>query len=93
MCLPSPKIPDMSAQMEAQQKALREQQEAESKKQRDAEMRQAADEARKAQRKRRGRASLISRSGGSGSLGILDNVTRTSSGLRPLGENFTQLSN
>jgi len=83
----------MSAQMEAQQKALREQQEAESKKQRDAEMRQAADEARKAQRKRRGRASLISRSGGSGSLGILDSVTRTSSGLRPLGENLTQLSN
>ena len=53
----------------------------------------AANEAKKAQRKRRGRASLINRVGGSGSLGILDTVKTTSSGLRPLGENFTQLSN
>ncbi len=93
MCLPTPKVPDFSAQMEAQQKALREQQEADAQKQRDNEMQIAANEAKKAQRKRRGRASLINRVGGSGSLGILDTVKTTSSGLRPLGENFTQLSN
>ena len=46
-------------------------------------MKKAAAEAKRQQRRRRGRASLISRTGGSGSLGILD-YTPTASGLRPL---------
>ncbi len=49
-------------------------------------MKQAAAEAKRQQRKRRGRASLITRSGGSGSLGILDaNVAPSYTGLKPLG--------
>ena len=74
MCMPSPKMPDMSAQMKAQQDALKEERESELLAQRDSEMKQAAAEAKRRQRKRRGRASLISRAGGSGSLGILENV-------------------
>ncbi len=86
MCMPSPKMPDMSAQIKAQQDALKAEREAEQLAQRDSEMKQAAAEAKRQQRKRRGRASLISRSGGSGSLGILDDATTPSyKGLKPLG--------
>ncbi len=45
MCLPSPKMPDFSAQIKAQQKALKEQKEAAAQKQRNTEM-AAADEAK-----------------------------------------------
>ena len=83
--MPSPKMPDMSAQIKAQQDALKAEREADQLAQRDAEMKQAAAEAKRQQRRRRGRATLISRSGGSGSLGILD-YTPTTAGLRPLGE-------
>jgi len=90
MCMPSPKMPDMSAQMKAQQDALKEERESELLAQRDSEMKQAAAEAKRRQRKRRGRASLISRAGGSGSLGILENVTAPSyTGLKPLGTGTT----
>ena len=86
MCLPSPKMPDMSAQIKAQQDALKEQRESDLLAQRDAEMKQAAAEAKRQQRRRRGRASLITRAGGSGSLGILDaNVVPSYTGLKPLG--------
>ena len=97
MCLPKPKMPDYSAQMKAQQEALQaqkqeqaEQQQSEAEKKRDADMKKAAAEAKRQQRRRRGRASLISRTGGSGSLGILD-YTPTASGLRPLGESLPTL--
>ena len=90
MCFPTPKMPDVSAQIKAQQEALSKQKEEEQLAQRNAEMAQASATAK---RLRRGRASLITRSGGTGSLGIL-NETPTSTGmLRPLGENFAQLSN
>ena len=82
----------MSAQMKAQQDALAKQRQQESDAQRNAEMQQASVEAKRQQRRRRGRASLISRKGASGTLGILD-YTPTASGLRPLGESLTQLSN
>ena len=86
MCLPSPKMPDMSAQIKAQQDALKAEREADQLAQRDAEMKQAAAEAKRQQRRRRGRASLITRAGGSGSLGILDaNVVPSYTGLKPLG--------
>ena len=86
MCLPTPKMPDMSAQIKAQQDALKEEREAELTSQRNAEMKQAAAEAKRQQRKRRGRASLITRAGGSGSLGILDaTVAPSYTGLKPLG--------
>ena len=86
MCLPSPKMPDMSAQIKAQQDALKAEREAQQLAQRDSEMKAAAAEAKRQQRKRRGRASLITRSGGSGSLGILDaNVAPSYTGLKPLG--------
>lgn len=98
MCLPKVRQPDFSAQMEAQQNALAEEkkerekaQQAEAEKQRDAEMKKAAAEAKRQMKKRRGRTSLISRTGGSRSLGILD-YTPTSSGLRPLGETLSSLS-
>jgi len=49
-------------------------------------MKAAAAEAKRQQRKRRGRASLITRAGGSGSLGILDETVAPSyTGLKPLG--------
>jgi len=93
MCFPTPKTPDVSAQIKAQQEALSKQKEEEQLAQRNAEMAQASATAKRLQRRRRGRASLITRSGGTGSLGIL-NETPTSTGmLRPLGENFAQLSN
>ena len=86
MCMPSPKMPDMSAQIKAQQDALKAEREAEQLEQRNTEMKQAAAEAKRQQRRRRGRASLITRAGGSGSLGILDaNVVPTYTGLTPLG--------
>ena len=86
MCLPSPKMPDMSAQIKAQQDALKAEREADQLAQRDAEMKQAAAEAKRQQRRRRGRASLITRAGGSGSLGILDaDVMPSYTGLKPLG--------
>ena len=76
----------MSAQIKAQQDALKAEREAEQLAQRDSEMKQAAAEAKRQQRKRRGRASLITRSCGSGSLGILDaNVVPSYTGLKPLG--------
>ena len=76
----------MSAQIKAQQDALKAEREAEQLAQRDSEMKQAAAEAKRQQRKRRGRASLITRSGGSGQLGILDaNVVPSYTGLKPLG--------
>ena len=53
----------------------------------------AAAEARRQQRKRRGRASLITRSGGSGSLGILDDTVVSATGLKPLGTTGNQLTN
>tara|TARA_R110001632_G_scaffold6272_3_gene25473 strand:+ start:763 stop:1062 length:300 start_codon:yes stop_codon:yes gene_type:complete len=85
MCMPSPKMPDMSGQMKAQEDAIKAQQAA-ALDERNAEMKKAAAEARRQQRKRRGRASLITRTGGSGNLGILDNsVTSSYSGLKPLG--------
>ena len=84
--MPSPKMPDMSAQIKAQQDALKAEREAEQLEQRNTEMKQAAAEAKRQQRKRRGRASLITRAGGSGSLGILDaNVVPSYTGLTPLG--------
>ena len=89
MCLPSPKIPDTSAQIKAQQDALKAEQESQEAK----EMQQAKADALRQQKRRRGRASLITRSGGSGSLGILDDKPLASSGLRPLGVNFNSLSN
>ncbi len=93
MCLPSPKMPDMSAQMAAQEDAIKAQ-ETKALDERNAEMKVAAAEARRQQRKRRGRASLIRRTGGDGSLGILDNTVRSSySGLKPLGTNLNQLAN
>ena len=86
MCMPSPKMPDMSAQIKAQQDALKAEREAEQLEQRNTEMKQAAAEAKRQQRRRRGRASLITRAGGSGSLGILDaNVVPSYTGLKPLG--------
>ena len=86
MCMPSPKMPDMSAQIKAQQDALKAEREAEQLEQRNTEMKQAAAEAKRQQRRRRGRASLITRAGGSGSLGILDaNVVPSYTGLTPLG--------
>ena len=86
MCMPSPKMPDMSAQIKAQQDALKAVREAEQLEQRNTEMKQAAAEAKRQQRRRRGRASLITRAGGSGSLGILDaNVVPSYTGLTPLG--------
>ena len=86
MCLPSPKIPDMSAQIKAQQDALKAEREAQQLAQRDSEMKAAAAEAKRQQRQRRGRASLITRAGGSGSLGILDETVAPSyTGLKPLG--------
>ena len=86
MCMPSPKMPDMSAQIKAQQDALKAEREADQLAQRDAEMKQAATEAKRQQRRRRGRASLITRAGGSGSLGILDaDVMPSYTGLKPLG--------
>ena len=76
----------MSAQIKAQQDALKAEREAEQLEQRNTEMKQAAAEAKRQQRRRRGRASLITRSGGSGSLGILDaNVVPSYTGLTPLG--------
>jgi hypothetical protein len=48
-------------------------------------MRKASADAKRLQKRRRGRSTLISRTGGSGSLGILD-YTPTTAGLRPLGE-------
>ena len=93
MCFPTPKMPDVSAQIKAQQEAVSKQKAEEQLAQRNAEMAQASATAKRLQRRRRGRASLITRSGGTGSLGIL-NETPTSTGmLRPLGENFAQLSN
>ena len=90
MCLPSPKMPDMSAQRKAQQDALKAQREAEQLAQRDSEMKVAAAEAKRQQRKRRGRASLITRAGGMGSLGILDeNIAPSYTGLKPLGSSTT----
>ena len=84
--MPSPKMPDMSAQIKAQQDALKAEREAEQLEQRNTEMKQAAAEAKRQQRRRRGRASLITRAGGSGSLGILDaNVVPSYTGLKPLG--------
>lgn len=83
----------MSAQISAQQEALKKQQEEEQLKQRNAEMAQAAAEAKRQQVRRRGRASLITRSGGVGSLGILDSATGSTALLKPLGENYNQLSN
>ncbi len=84
--MPSPKMPDMSAQIKAQQDALKAEREAEQLEQRNTEMKQAAAEAKRQQRRRRGRASLITRAGGSGSLGILDaNVVPSYTGLTPLG--------
>ena len=62
MCMPSPKMPDMSAQIKAQQDALKAEREAEQLEQRNTEMKQAAAEAKRQQRRRRGRASLITRS-------------------------------
>ena len=91
MCLPKPDMPDFSEQMEAQQKALKEKQATEAQAQLDAEMKKTALAAKKAQKKRQGRASLIRRTGGSGSLGILD-YTPTAAGLRPLGEGTPNLS-
>ena len=86
MCMPSPKMPDMSAQIKAQQDALKAEREAEQLEQRNTEMKQAAAEAKRQQRRRRGRASLITRAGGSGSLGILDaDVMPSYTGLKPLG--------
>ena len=86
MCMPSPKMPDMSAQIKAQQDALKAEREAEQLEQRNTEMKQAAAEAKRQQRRRRGRASLITRAGGSGSLGILDaNVVPSYTGLTSLG--------
>ena len=86
MCMPSPKMPDMSAQIKAQQDALKAEREAEQLEQRNTEMKQAAAEAKRQQRRSRGRASLITRAGGSGSLGILDaNVVPSYTGLTPLG--------
>ena len=86
MCMPSPKMPDMSAQIKAQQDALKAEREAEQLEQRNTEMKQAAAEAKRQQRRRRGRASLITRAGGSGSLGILEaNVVPSYTGLTPLG--------
>jgi regulator of protease activity HflC (stomatin/prohibitin superfamily) len=79
-------MPDMSAQIKAQQDALKAEREADQLAQRDAEMKQAAAEAKRQQRRRRGRASLITRAGGSGSLGILDaDVMPSYTGLKPLG--------
>ena len=76
----------MSAQIKAQQDALKAEREAEQLEQRNTEMKQAAAEAKRQQRRRRGRASLITRAGGSGSLGILDaNVVPSYTGLKPLG--------
>ena len=76
----------MSAQIKAQQDALKAEKEASQLAQRDSEMKQAAAEAKRQQKRRRGRASLITRAGGSGSLGILDDTTVPSyTGLRPLG--------
>ena len=76
----------MSAKIKAQQDAMKAEKEASQLAQRDSEMKQAAAEAKRQQRKRRGRASLITRSGGSGSLGILDeSVAPSYSGLKPLG--------
>ena len=76
----------MSAQIKAQQDALKAEREAEQLEQRNTEMKQAAAEAKRQQRRRRGRASLITRAGGSGSLGILDaNVVPSYTGLTPLG--------
>ena len=76
----------MSAQIKAQQDALKAEKAASQLAQRDSELKQAAAEAQSQQRKRRGRASLITRSGGSGSLGILDeSVAPSYSGLKPLG--------
>ena len=76
----------MSAQIKAQQDALKAEREADQLAQRDAEMKQAAAEAKRQQRRRRGRASLITRAGGSGSLGILDaDVMPSYTGLKPLG--------
>ena len=89
MCLPSPKMPDMSAQIKAQQDALKEQRESDLLAQRDSEMKQAAAEAKRQQRRRRGRASLITRAGASGSLGILDDATPSYTGLKPLGSGTT----
>ena len=84
--MPSPKMPDMSAQIKAQQDALKAEREAEQLEQRNTEMKQAAAEAKRQQRRRRGRARLITRAGGSGSLGILDaNVVPSYTGLTPLG--------
>ena len=92
MCFPTPKMPDMSAQIKAQQDALKAQQEADALSIRNKEMKEAAAFAKRSQRKRRGRASLITRSGGSGSLGILDDKIQPSyTGLKPLGESFSQL--
>jgi len=93
MCMPTPKMPDMSSQMAAQEDAIKAQ-EAKALQDRNDEMKVAAAEARRQQRKRRGRASLITRTGGSGNLGILDNtVSNSYSGLKPLGTNANQLSN
>ena len=76
----------MSAQIKAQQDALKAEREAEQLEQRNTEMKQAAAEAKRQQRRRRGRASLITRAGGSGSLGILDaDVMPSYTGLKPLG--------
>ena len=76
----------MSAQIKAQQDALKAEREAEQLEQRNTEMKHAAAEAKRQQRRRRGRASLITRAGGSGSLGILDaNVVPSYTGLTPLG--------
>ena len=83
----------MSSQMAAQEDAIKAQ-EAKALQDRNDEMKVAAAEARRQQRKRRGRASLITRTGGSGNLGILDNtVSNSYSGLKPLGTNANQLSN
>ena len=90
MCLPSPKMPDMSAEIKAQQDALKAKNEADALAQRNSEMKIASAEAKRQQRKRRGRASLITRAGGSGSLGILDSAVLPSyTGLKPLGSNTT----
>jgi hypothetical protein len=85
MCLPKPKMPDFNAQMKAQQEELAKQRQADAEAERDATMRKARADAKRLQKRRRGRSTLISRTGGSGSLGILD-YTPTTAGLRPLGE-------
>tara|TARA_R110000868_G_scaffold47672_3_gene155930 strand:+ start:2450 stop:2713 length:264 start_codon:yes stop_codon:yes gene_type:complete len=84
MCLPSPKIPDASAQIEAQQKALQAEKDDAAAK----DMAFASAEAKRQQKLRRGRASLITqRGGGSNSLGILGDSINA-----PLGSSSNQLT-